>query len=103
VYSSSDGRGTGCYDALNGKSRPLRNRYHVRGPCRQKDLPVPLSLFWRHDLATVRKDHVRADVAHGASNRQLLPWRPVIDRRFHRLIYLFGREEHGRLYTGRAG
>jgi hypothetical protein len=34
---------------------------------------------------------------------QLLPWRLVIDRRFHRLIYLFGREEHGRLHTGRAG
>jgi hypothetical protein len=34
---------------------------------------------------------------------RLLPWRMVIDRRFHRLIYLFGREEHGRLHTGRAG
>ena len=34
---------------------------------------------------------------------QLLPWRLVIDRRFHRLIYLFGREEHSRLHTGRAG
>jgi hypothetical protein len=34
---------------------------------------------------------------------QLLPWRLVIDQRFHRLIYLFGREEHGRLHTGRAG
>jgi len=37
------------------------------------------------------------------TNRQLLPRRLVNDRRFYRLIYLFGREEHGRLHTGCTG
>ena len=41
--------------------------------------------------------------ADSTSKEHALPWRPVIDLSFHRLIYLFGREEHGRLHTGRAG
>jgi hypothetical protein len=32
-----------------------------------------------------------------------LHWRMIIDPRFHRLIYLFRREEHRRLHPGRAG
>ena len=46
---------------------------------------------------------LQGDLRHRENVGQLLPWRLVIDRRFHRLIYLFGREEHGRLRTGRAG
>ena len=46
---------------------------------------------------------LQGDLRHREKVGQLLPWRLVIDRRFHRLIYLFGREEHGRLHTGRAG
>ena len=34
---------------------------------------------------------------------KLLHWRMIIDPRFHRLIYLFRREEHRRLHPGRAG
>ena len=46
---------------------------------------------------------LQGDLRHREKVGQLLLWRLVIDRRFHRLIYLFGREEHGRLHTGRAG
>ena len=35
------------------------------------------------------------------SYSQLLGWWLVIDRRFHRRIYLFGCEKHGRFRAGR--
>jgi len=64
----------------------------------------------RYALATARTAPTSSytktfegDLRHREKVGQLLLWRPVIDRRFHRLIYLFRREEHGRLHTGRTG
>ena len=40
------------------------HRYNVRGRSRRKNLPVPLGLFGRNNLAVVRENERRADVAH---------------------------------------
>jgi len=60
------------------QSLPCSDPYHHISPFAGPREPVPLSCL-------------------------RLSWRIVFDLRFHRLIYLFGREEHGCPYAGRAG